>query len=278
MPELPEVETIKRTLQQLVIGKTIEDVEIFWGNIIKRPSDQLQFKLICQGQTIHGVDRRGKFLKFILDDNVLVSHLRMEGRYMVQKKSEPHEKHTHVIFSFTDDTELRYMDVRKFGTMHLLPKGEEDQHDPLVKLGVEPFSNEFTPDVLKKAFQKTSRTIKATLLDQSIVVGLGNIYVDEALFRARIHPKTMANSLSRKKLEILHREIIATLTEAVNKGGSSVRTYVNSQGEMGMFQLEHYVYGKKGEPCTVCGTEIEKTVVAQRGTHYCPQCQKIKSA
>ncbi len=274
MPELPEVETIKRTLQHLVIGKTIQDVEILWGKIIKRPNDLLQFKTLCQGQTIHGIDRRGKFLKFLLDEHVLLSHLRMEGRYMLQKKSEPYEKHTHVIFSFTDETELRYMDVRKFGTMHLFLKGEEEKHEPLAKLGVEPFSNEFTPNLLQTAFQKTARTVKAVLLDQSIVAGLGNIYVDEALFRARIHPKRIANEISGRSIETLHQAIVATLKEAVEKGGSSVRTYVNSQGEMGMFQLKHCVYGKKGEPCITCGTEIERTVVAQRGTHYCPQCQK----
>ncbi|MFA8437875.1 DNA-formamidopyrimidine glycosylase [Pueribacillus sp. YX66] len=274
MPELPEVETIKRTLQRLVIGKTIQDVTILWGNIIKQPADGMEFKIKCQGQTIHDIDRRGKFLKFILDEDVLVSHLRMEGRYMLQQSNEPYEKHTHVIFSFTDNTELRYMDVRKFGTMHLLPKGEEEQREPLVKLGVEPFSNEFTPDVLQKAFQRTNRSIKAVLLDQSIVVGLGNIYVDEALFRAQIHPTQKANKLPEKSLETLHAEIIETLKEAVDKGGSTVRSYVNSQGDMGMFQLNHFVYGKKGEPCRKCGTEIEKTVVAQRGTHYCPKCQK----
>lgn len=273
MPELPEVETIRRTLQHLVIGKTIEDVTILWGKIIKHP-DQLEFKHLCAGQTIQTIDRRGKFLKFILDDYVLVSHLRMEGRYKLQNKDEPYDKHTHVIFSFTDETELRYMDTRKFGTMHLFPKGEEEKREPLGKLGVEPFSDEFTPEILKEAFQKTSRNIKAVLLDQSIVVGLGNIYVDEALFRARIHPKTKASRLSKRKIKTLYDEIKATLKEAVDKGGSTVRTYVNSQGNMGMFQFDHYVYGKKGEPCKVCGTPIEKTVIAQRGTHYCPKCQK----
>lgn len=273
MPELPEVETIKRTLQHLVIGKTIHDVAILWGKIIKHP-DQLEFKHLCAGQTIQTIDRRGKFLKFMLDDFVLVSHLRMEGRYMLQNKDEPYDKHTHVIFSFTDGTELRYMDTRKFGTMHLFPKGEEEKRDPLAKLGVEPFSDEFTPEVLKEAFQKTTRNIKAVLLDQSIVVGLGNIYVDEALFRARIHPTTKASKLSKRKIKTLYDEIKATLQEAVEKGGSTVRTYVNSQGDMGMFQFDHFVYGKKGEPCKVCGTPIEKTVVAQRGTHYCPKCQK----
>ena len=137
------------------------------------------------------------------------------------------------------------MDVRKFGTMHLFPKGKEEKREPLAKLGVEPFSKEFTPDVLKEAFQKTTRTIKAALLDQSIVVGLGNIYVDEALFRARIHPTTKASRLSKQKIKKLHDEIISTLQEAVEKGGSTVRTYVNSQGDMGMFQLRTFVYGEK---------------------------------
>lgn len=273
MPELPEVETIKLTLQRLVIGKEIKGVTIKWENIIKFPSNLCEFQSTCIGQTIHTVERRGKFLKFILDDYVLVSHLRMEGRYQVMQTEEPLPKHTHVIFSFTDGTELRYIDVRKFGTMHLLPKGEENDRLPLSKLGIEPLTDKFTLDVLKEACKKTRRNIKAVLLDQTIVVGLGNIYVDETLYRSGIHPTRPANKLTKKELVKLQQAVIETLTEAVAKGGSTVRSYVNSQGDMGMFQLHHFVYGREGEECRHCKTEIEKEVVAQRGTHYCPTCQ-----
>ncbi|WP_199425613.1 DNA-formamidopyrimidine glycosylase [Thermaerobacillus caldiproteolyticus] len=274
MPELPEVETIRRTLIPLTVGKTIQDVKVFWPNIIKHPSNVTQFIEILKGQTIQQIGRRGKFLKFFFDEHVLVSHLRMEGRYLLQTTEVSLDPHTHVIFQFTDGTELRYRDVRKFGTMHVFKKGEEEQQSPLLNLGPEPFSQSFTPGVLADKLQKTNRKIKTVLLDQAVVVGLGNIYVDEALFRARIHPERPASSLTTEEIERLHHEIVATLQEAVEKGGSTVRSYVNTQGETGMFQLQLFVYGRKGEPCKQCGHPIQKIVVSGRGTHYCERCQQ----
>jgi formamidopyrimidine-DNA glycosylase len=274
LPELPEVETVRRTLLQLVKGKTIKHVDVFWPKIIKKPEQVEQFRDALVGQTIHNVDRRGKFLKLLLDDYVLVSHLRMEGRYGLYQSDEPYDKHTHVLFTFTDDTQLRYKDVRKFGTMHLFKPGEEEKEVPLANLGPEPFSPEFSVQLLKERLKKTNRKIKVALLDQGLVVGLGNIYVDEALFRAGIHPERIANTLTTKEFTRLHQEIIETLQEAVYKGGSTIRSYVNTQGEMGMFQLELYVYGRKGEQCRKCDTEIEKFVVGGRGTHICPNCQR----
>jgi formamidopyrimidine-DNA glycosylase len=273
MPELPEVETVRQTLRTLVLTKTIENVEVRWPKIVKHPDDVEEFKLQLNGQTINEIERRGKFLKFILDDYVMVSHLRMEGRYVVTIQTEDYDKHTHVFFTFADGMQLRYRDVRKFGTMHLYPKGQEEKLLPLSQLGVEPFSKRFTSSVLKKAFAKTTRKIKTVLLDQTIVVGLGNIYVDEALFRANIHPERIASSLTHKELINLHQSIIDTLKEAVKQGGSTIRSYVNSQGEMGLFQQQLYVYGKKNEPCNICGNLIQKTVVGGRGTHFCLKCQ-----
>ncbi|WP_078555457.1 DNA-formamidopyrimidine glycosylase [Bacillus alkalicellulosilyticus] len=274
MPELPEVETVKRTLQKLITGKTIEDVTITWPRIIKEPDDIEQFRHLIKGQTIEDVSRRGKFLKIILTDFVLVSHLRMEGRYGIYTPDEEVNKHVHVIFTFTDGVQLRYQDVRKFGTMHLFPRGEEEKVMPLAQLGVEPFSPQFTPRTLSEAFKNCERKIKVVLLDQKTVVGLGNIYVDEALFRAKIHPETIAKKVSTKQIKKLHQEIVATLQEAVDQGGSSIKSYVNGQGEMGYFQQFLVVYGRKNEPCVNCGTPIVKTVVGGRGTHYCPDCQK----
>lgn len=274
MPELPEVETVRRTLVQLVKGKTIAEVEVRWPKMIKEPDDVQQFELLLRGQTILDIGRRGKFLLFTLSDYVMVSHLRMEGRYGLFAKEEPMNKHVHVIFRFTDGTELRYQDVRKFGTYHLFKPGEELKTKPLVNLGPEPFDESFTVDVLKQKLQRTNRNIKAALLDQSVVVGLGNIYVDEALFRSNIHPETIASSLTDDQMRTLHREIILTLQDAVEKGGSTVRSYVNSQGEIGLFQLDIFVYGRNDEPCKKCGTVIEKSVVAGRGTHICPNCQR----
>lgn len=276
MPELPEVETVKRTLEQLVLGKKIKEVSVFWPKIIKKPEPVKQFQDALVGQTIRSISRRGKFLIFILDDYSMVSHLRMEGKYMLFQKEEPYDKHTHVIFSFIDGTELRYRDVRKFGTMHLFEKGQELKSLPLVNLGPEPLSTAFTVEYLAEKLEKTSRKIKPVLLDQSMVVGIGNIYVDESLFRAGIHPERSASSLIDLEIKKLHQAIVATLSEAVEKGGSTIRSYINSQGQMGMFQLELYVYGRKGEDCKICGTPLEKLVVGGRGTHICPSCQVLE--
>ncbi|MCU9614177.1 DNA-formamidopyrimidine glycosylase [Caldibacillus lycopersici] len=274
MPELPEVETVRKTLEALVIGKTIEEIQVFWPKIIKQPDDVQEFIQQIKGQTIRRIGRRGKFLIFYLDEDALISHLRMEGKYGVHAKEEAFDKHTHVIFFFTDGTQLRYRDVRKFGTMHVFPIGEEFSQLPLKQLGPEPFDKDFTLRYFGNALSKTTRNIKAVLLDQTVVTGLGNIYVDESLFRAKIHPERLANTLSQADIKRLRTEIIATLQEAVEKGGSTVRSYVNSQGQIGMFQLELNVYGQEGKPCKRCGTLIEKTKVSGRGTHICPKCQK----
>jgi formamidopyrimidine-DNA glycosylase len=275
LPELPEVETIRKTLKKLVVNKTIKDITVYWPKIIKNPVEVEQFVDALIGETIVDVGRRGKFLIIYTGNFALVSHLRMEGKYGLYPKEEPFDKHTHVLFHFTDETELRYRDVRKFGTMHLYKKGDEFLTEPLIGLGPEPFSDEFTIEFLEKKLVKTNRKIKTALLDQKVFVGLGNIYVDEALFRAGIHPERLANTLNKNEITLLHREIVATLSEAVKKGGSTIRSYVNSQGEIGMFQLELYAYGRKGEECKRCGTPLEKTTVGGRGTHYCPHCQKV---
>ncbi|MDO7906095.1 DNA-formamidopyrimidine glycosylase [Paenibacillus sp. JX-17] len=273
MPELPEVETVRRTLNQLIVGKTIDSVTVRLPRIIQRPDDIHAFALALAGHTVQSVERRGKFLRILLDGLVLVSHLRMEGRYGLYKQDEPVEKHTHVIFHFTDGTELRYKDVRQFGTMHLFAPGEEFTLPPLMKLGVEPLDEAFTPEVLRTAIGTRNTSVKAALLNQAYVVGIGNIYVDESLFRAGIHPEQVAKTLTEEQFVRLHRAIVDTLQESVAVGGSSIKSYVNGQGEMGMFQHQLKIYGRKGEPCVVCGSMIEKSVVGGRGTHYCRVCQ-----
>jgi formamidopyrimidine-DNA glycosylase len=275
LPELPEVETVRKTLESLVIGKEISKVSIYWPKMVKHPVEVEQFTDALRGQHILEIGRRGKFLIFYTENFAMISHLRMEGKYGVYSSELPVEKHTHAIFSFTDGSEMRYKDVRKFGTFHLYLKGSEFKEPPLIGLGPEPFSEDFTLEGLKEKLAKTSRKIKPALLDQKVLVGLGNIYVDEALFRSNIHPERIASSLTEKEIEILHKEIINTLSEAVEKGGSTIRSYMNSQGQIGMFQLELYVYGRQNEPCKKCGTVLEKTVVGGRGTHFCPKCQKL---
>ncbi|AXI09661.1 DNA-formamidopyrimidine glycosylase [Oceanobacillus sp. 143] len=274
MPELPEVETIKNTLKSFVIGKTIENITVNWSKIIKEPDDIDRFKQLLIGETIRDMTRRGKFLLFHFDHYVLVSHLRMEGKYSVNRADEPVKKHTHVIFSFTNGEELRYNDVRKFGTMHVFPKNEELLHNPLKKLGPEPFDAAFTFDYFSEKLWKTERVIKQVLLDQTIVTGLGNIYVDETLFKAGVHPLKPANKLTDNEIKQIQAAAIETLSDAVKQGGTTIRSYVNGNGEMGMFQQELFVYGQEGTACKHCGDEIVKSKVGGRGTHICPSCQK----
>ncbi|MGY4689248.1 DNA-formamidopyrimidine glycosylase [Salibacterium sp. K-3] len=274
MPELPEVETVRRTLEKLAGRKTIQKAVVNWPRMIKKPDDAGAFCLQIGGQTIQRIGRRGKFLLFHLDDYVLVSHLRMEGKYEMAGE-EPPDHHTHVQFYFTDGSELRYKDVRKFGTMHLFEAGTEDDELPLRQLGPEPVGDKsFTGAYLYRRCQNTSRDIKTVLLDQREIAGLGNIYVDEALFQAGIRPDAEASALSKKRVNRLRHRITETIERAVDKGGSSVRSYVNGNGDIGYFQLELNVYGRKGEPCRNCGRSVEKTITAGRGTHFCPRCQR----
>jgi len=274
MPELPEVETVRTTLNALIAGKQIENVTVRLARIIQRPDDTQAFANMLAGHTVDNVQRRGKFLRIVLDGLVLVSHLRMEGRYGLYASGDPLDKHTHVIFHFTDGSELRYNDVRQFGTMHLFRQGEDLLSKPLMKLGQEPLDPSFTRERFRDIVAGKSTKIKPLLLNQEYVVGIGNIYVDESLHRAGIHPEESAKTLSGEQLDKLHYAIVSTLTEAVQAGGSSIKSYVNGQGESGRFQQQLLIYGRKDEPCASCGSIIEKTVVGGRGTHYCPSCQR----
>ncbi len=273
MPELPEVETVRRTLSELVIGKRITSVEVLLPRIIIKPDDPHEFEAILKQQTIRHIERRGKFLRFILDDYVWVSHLRMEGRYGLYPATDEVERHTHVIFHFDDGMDLRYKDVRQFGTMHVFKKGEDLHQKPLNQLGLEPLDESFTLHQFKKCIAHRTTKIKPLLLNQAFVVGIGNIYVDESLYHARIHPEREAVSLTHLELKRLHAAIVNTLRESVQVGGSSVKSYVNGQGEIGLFQHQLHIYGREGQPCYRCGHEIIKMFVNGRGTHICLRCQ-----
>lgn len=277
MPELPEVETVKRTLQALVVGKQIKEVTVFLSRIIQRPNEVERFCHHLTNRTIIAVERRGKFLRILLDGFVLLSHLRMEGRYGVYRNDMPVQKHTHVVFHFMDGTQLRYQDVRQFGTMHLFVAGEEWTCPPLSKLGIEPLSADFTVERLKERLQKRRSVIKSALLNQQVVAGIGNIYVDEVLFQAGIHPQRIAHKLTDQEYVRLHQAIIETLQAAVHAGGSSIKSYVNGQGEAGRFQHQLQMYGRHGYPCYICHTQIEKKIIGGRGTHWCPFCQPCSS-
>lgn len=275
MPELPEVETVRKGLERLVVGKTIEKVRVLWPKIIASPSAEL-FDLQLTGQTIEQMERRGKYLIFKLSHADLISHLRMEGKYEVHLADDPLTKHTHVIFMFTDGTELRYLDVRKFGRMVLVEKDQSQFYKGILALGPEPTPAEFKLARFKKELKQHRKAVKPLLLDQRLVTGLGNIYVDEALWEARIHPEQPADSLKPKEVEKLYHAIIDVLDRAVAAGGTTIRSYLNALGEAGTFQVSLNVYGQTGKPCLRCGTPIEKIKVAQRGTHFCPTCQKLK--
>ncbi|MGY3765128.1 DNA-formamidopyrimidine glycosylase [Vagococcus vulneris] len=274
MPELPEVETVRKGLNKLVRGKEIQSVEVRWPKIIERPAaEEFVHELI--GEIIEDVQRRGKYLIFKLTHYDMVCHLRMEGKFdfHADQKDEI-TKHTHVLFTFSDGSELLYLDVRKFGRFTLLEKNEAVHYKGIQKLGPEPVEPDFDLTTFSKKLKRHSKAIKPLLLDQTLVTGLGNIYVDEALFRAKIHPETPADELSEAQIKELHQDIIDVLARAVEAGGTTIRTYKNALGNAGTFQVKLVVYGKEGTPCPRCGTEIFKIKVAQRGTHFCPNCQK----
>lgn len=280
MPELPEVETVRKGLAQLVIGKTIERVDVSWPRIITTDDSLEKWQHELVGQTIEAMGRRGKYLVFHLSDCLLISHLRMEGKYLYYPNEDRLQtdmaKHTHVRYYFTDGSQLHYHDVRKFGRIERLNTHELESYFFNKKLGPEPIAEEFRLERFQEQLKFVKKAIKPALLEQKMVVGLGNIYVDETLFRSHIHPATAANSLSDDQIVLLHQTIMSVLDEAIEAGGSTIRTYKNSLGEAGNFQQTLMVYGRQDEPCINCGTPIQKVQFAQRGTHFCPNCQKIE--
>lgn len=273
MPELPEVETVRKGLNQLVAGATIMSVDVFWNRMITPPFSSERFQKELVGERIHAIERRGKYLIFLLDKWAMISHLRMEGKFTVTKTTEPYEKHTHVVFHLADGRDLRYLDVRKFGRFSLVPIDKKENYEPIMNLGPEPTLTQFNLEKFQKNLSRTGRAIKAVILDQHVVAGVGNIYADESLFRAQINPMKPANELDENESMRLREAIITVIATAVTAGGTTIRTYKNTLGEAGNFQVNLNVYGKTNQACPRCGTPIEKTKVAQRGTHYCPQCQ-----
>ena len=274
MPELPEVETVRRGLEKLILGKKISNIEIRYPKMIKTDLNQFQKEL--PGQVIQSMGRRGKYLLFNLRDKVLISHLRMEGKYFYYPDQVPERKHAHVLIHFEDGGTLVYEDVRKFGTMELLAPELLEAYFISKKLGPEPTEQDFDLGRFKLALKRSKKPIKSHLLDQTLVVGLGNIYVDEVLWRAKVHPARISQSLTAKEARKVHDETINVLGQAVEKGGSTIRTYTNAFGEDGTMQEFHQVYDKTGQACSRCGSIIEKIQLGGRGTHFCPECQRRK--
>ncbi len=275
MPELPEVETVKQVLSEKIIGKKIVDVEVLFDKLLKNTTKE-HFENTIKNQTIVDIKRFGKYLILSLDNNDILIHLRMEGKLFYYDKKEEITKHDHIIFYFKDGSILKYNDVRKFGTFDLLKKEEYLNYPKVKKLGVEANSIDLTKEYLKNKLKKSNKKIKIDLLDQTIINGLGNIYVDEVLFASQIHPESISKNLNDKDLENIVKNSRAILNDAIKKGGTTIKSFAASDQIKGSFQEFLKVYKKKDQECVVCKTTIEKIVVGGRGTHYCPKCQRKK--
>lgn len=270
MPELPEVETYIRELEPLLRGKVVARVDVTWPRIIAWPEPE-RFAVEIAGRRFMKFARRGKYMLLGLDDaSTLVVHLRMTGELRLHRPNVRADKHTHLVFHLDTEEQLHYRDPRKFGRMWLVT----DVEMVVGKLGPEPLDEDYNPGMLAVALANRRAAIKAVLLDQRVVAGIGNIYADEALFRAGIDPRRPANSLSGKEIERLHAAVRSVLSQAITLRGSSLQNYAPPSGKQGGFQETHQVFRRTGEPCPRCGTKIQRVIIAQRSTHFCPTCQK----
>ena len=271
MPELPEVETVRRDLRELR-GETFSSCRVSLPRIVTVPGPR-QFCSLLKGRTILEVNRRGKYIIFSLDgDREFVAHLGMTGALLFHGPQDPLAKHTHAVFRFESGRELRYIDPRQFGELAVVPVGQYGPLKSLARMGPEPLARSFSVDDLAGRLA-TSAKVKAALMDQGRIAGIGNIYSDEMLFRAGINPLRPANSLSRAELVVLHRAMREVLRGAIARRGTSVDNFMDARGRPGSYQFHHMVYGKKGEPCPVCGTPIRRVKVSGRSSCFCPKCQ-----
>ena len=271
MPELPEVETVRRELEPLIRGRLIEDFRVERGSSrLLRGASAASVRRRLAGRRFAAVARRGKYLGLRLDDEShCVVHLRMTGSLRFRPAGSPPDPFCRAVFSLDRGDELRFTDVRKFGTIDAVAEFA----DALPELGPEPFDAEFTPDALWSALRGRTAPLKSILLDQRTVAGIGNIYADEALFLARLHPEVPAGALRPAERPALHAAIVQSLREGVEHGGASFRDYTDVHGEEGAQQHYVRVFRRTGEPCDACGAEIRRTVVGGRATHWCPRCQ-----
>jgi formamidopyrimidine-DNA glycosylase len=272
MPELPEVETIARTLRKGnqdipgIVGKTILGAEVYWERTIEVP-DADQFIRRIGGQQITAIGRRGKYLVFSLSEDTLLVHLRMSGDLLVGPQGTSLADHVRVVIMLDDHLQLAFNNPRKFGRMWLLSNPEEEFR----KLGPEPLGSDLTAEIFTEKLLLRSRQLKPLLLDQSFIAGMGNIYVDEALHLAKLHPLRRANSLNPGESAALFSAMQHTLQEGIRQNGASI-DWIYRGGD---FQNHFRVYQQTDQPCLVCGTPISRIIVGQRGTHFCPRCQLI---
>ncbi len=270
MPELPEVEMVVRGLRAPLIGHTIEGMWYDWERTIHSPSpDEFAGRVV--GQKVEAVNRRAKYILVELTHDILVVHLKMTGRLYVTEKDAQHhvDQWVHFRLDLDQNKQLRFSDVRKFGKVYLT----DDIKAITGKLGPEPLDDDFTLADFEARLSGRDKMIKALLLDQTFVAGVGNIYADEALHRAGIHPKRRSPSLSDDEVTKLYETVRASLNDGINHEGASINWYRKPDGSKGNSQDHFYVYGREGQPCKTCGQAIEKIRVAQRGTHFCPNCQ-----
>ncbi len=276
MPELPEVETTRCGLLPLV-GKVVKSVTVRYP-MLRWPIPQ-HLPQTLPNQTLHGLTRRAKYILCEFDTGVLLVHLGMSGRIQLLDCNYPPEKHDHLDIVFNSDIQfisgqvMRLRDPRRFGAVLWLDNKNND-HVLLNRLGPEPLEDSFNANYLHKALSNKTLAIKKAIMDGHVVVGVGNIYASESLFRARIHPETSANKLTIKRCEKLAIEIKSTLQDALAAGGSSLRDFFGADGNPGYFQQEYFVYGRTGEPCKVCAKPIKCIRLGQRSTFYCEHCQK----
>jgi len=291
MPELPEVETVKNGLQRLLPGKQVKSVDFDWAKSFPNaPEDVQQFLL---GSRVVVVKRRAKVLLVELSSKYsLVIHLKMTGQLVFRGKNErfgaghPNDslvgelpdKSTRVTFEFTDGSKLFFNDQRKFGWVRLMPTAEVPMLDFFKKVGPEPLAADFTwQNMQERLLRRKNTNIKAALLDQSVIAGVGNIYADESLWGAKIHPSTLVKDLSDAKFKLLHASLRDILELSISKGGSTDQHYVDAEGKRGKYLTFANVFRREGQPCPRCGTIIIKTRVAGRGTHICLNCQRLPS-
>ena len=273
MPELPEVETIKRDIKTNLIGHKIERVWTDWPKQLK-PSQE-EFEKTVIGKKFKSVSRCAKLLIFRLDDGThLLMHLKLTGRLLFRSQSDSEDKFTHIILKLDRGKELRFADMRKFGWMKVLrDEGELDKL--LSEFGIEPFTQDFTVENFKKILTNKKAPIKPLMMDQAVIAGVGNIYADESLWCAKIHPLRAANTLSDQETKELFECIQEALKSGIKDRGTSVDTYVDFFGLPGQHEQNLKVFRKDGEPCPRCNTLIRKIRVGGRGTHFCPICQKL---
>jgi formamidopyrimidine-DNA glycosylase len=270
MPELPEVETVVRGLRAPLIGHRVQGIWHDWPRVLRMP-DAESFAARIHGQMFRAVERRAKYILCRLDHDILVVHLKMTGRLYVADDASAHEadRWLHFRAQLDGGQQLRFSDARKFGFVALV----RDFSEISDQIGPEPLEDAFTPAVLSARLSRHHKAIKAALLDQTVLAGVGNIYADEALHRARIHPQRPADGLDDGEIERLHAAIRAALADGIEQEGASVNWYRKPDGTSGEAQEHFAVYDRAGLPCPRCGTPIEKIRVAQRGTHFCPVCQ-----